>query len=72
MISLIKEITCHGIAGIDYAEAVTTERVPDFRTRDIGEFAAIHSKLAYQTIDYFCRKSDWRGQNSVETGSTWG
>jgi len=36
------------------------------------EIEAIHSKLAHQTNAYFCRRIDWRGRNSAETGSTWG
>ena len=28
----------------------------------VCEIEAIHSKLAYQTIAYFCRRIDWRGR----------
>ena len=38
----------------------------------MGDFDAIHAKLAYQTIAYFCHRIDWRGQNSAETSTTWG
>ncbi len=38
----------------------------------MGDFDAIHAKLAYQTMAYFCHRIDWCGQNSAETSATWG
>ena len=61
-----------GCSAIGYAEVVFAERVPNMTICQSCEIEAIHSKLAYQTNAYFCRRIDWRGRNSAETGSTWG
>ena len=44
------------VARIGYAEVVFAERVPNMTICQLCEIEAIHSKLAYQTNAYFCRR----------------